>query len=95
MSRSSQYRLAIRAEGSTIGAWFAEVGTMTGAKLLATMSRDVAERWPDSFEAFKTAASVMFVHMQQLVEGGSVQAMQERPAPPSEIRAGQDTGSAS
>lgn len=81
--RSSLHRLAIRREGNTICAWFAEVGTMQDAKLLGTMAVPVAVRWPDVFEAFKAAMALALTHMVELVEG-EVGALEEREAPPAE-----------
>lgn len=86
-TKSSQYRLAIRAEGShTVAAYFAEHGTMSGALLLGTMSRDIAEKWPDTFEAWKTCMSIVVVHLVENVEGLQVVSLKEQQAPPSELK---------
>lgn len=83
-NRTSLYRLAIRRDGHTIAAYFAEQGTMENAQLIGTMSADVAERWPDTFEAFKTAMTVVLCHMVKLKEGKEIVSVSERPAPPAE-----------
>lgn len=82
--RNSKYRLAIRADGNMVCAYFAEIGTMENAKLVGTMARAAADVWPDTFEAFKTAMSVVVVHMVEAAEGQTVASLTERPAPPSE-----------
>lgn len=92
--RKALHRLAIRAEGNhTMCAYFAEQGTMANAKLIGTMSRELADACPDAFEAFKLAMSISLIYLIKVFEGATeVGCLEEHPAPPSERGGGRRGG---
>jgi hypothetical protein len=80
----SPYRLAIREDGATLCAYFAEHGTMENAKLLMTMSAAIAHAHKPAFDAFKAAALEAFRFMHTASGMPDFEEAKERPAPPVE-----------
>lgn len=52
MSDERPYRIAIRAEGTKVNAYWTRARTMDGAELVASINRDLCEQCPGMFNSF-------------------------------------------
>ncbi len=73
-------RMAIRAEGSFINAYWAPMDTLVGAELVASIRKDVCDRTPELFTAFVATVEIV-AHSLAAATGESVVGMQFRDAP--------------
>jgi len=81
------YRVAIRAEGEWVNAYWARTGTMEGAARIASISRELAECNPRMFESFRLLMEAASIELVRLRLDAQVSAVEVEPAPEHE-RAG-------
>jgi len=85
------YRIAIRAEGNMINAYWTRTGTMEGAELVACISRDVCDSSNALFEAFHALIEATSVELVRLRLGAHLRIMDiETTAAPERELAGRD-----
>lgn len=84
---SRPIRIAIRAEGASINAYLAQTGTMEGARVVASISREIAVL-PGVFDSFRATMELAITEAMKLHLGpGAVHSVETGQAPEHE-RAG-------
>lgn len=87
MGFDKPYRIAIRAEGPVINAYWARTGTMEGAEQVASINRELCDSEPKIFEGFQLLMKALSVELVRLRLGKTVDHIEVEPAPEHE-RAG-------
>jgi hypothetical protein len=78
------FRIAVRREGAMINAYVAEMGTMEGSLLLASINAAVCEQDPVMFDRFKRLCETAVRSMVRGI-GVEVARFQEMVPPPGEV----------
>lgn len=81
------YRIAIRAEGSMVNAYWARTETMEGAELVASISRELAESDRAIFDSFRLLMEACSIVLARVRLGAATTVVEVTPAPEHE-RAG-------
>ena len=74
------YRIAIRAEGAMVNAYWTRTESMDGAQLVASISRELCEAEWAMFSAFRMLMEAAAVELVRLRLGARVSAVEVTPA---------------
>ena len=75
------FRLAFRREGGMLNTYYARVGTMEGALLVASIKMSLIEARPDIFDRYKAIMTDALGAAVEAVSGGAVKLWSEQRAP--------------
>jgi hypothetical protein len=87
MERGMSLRLAFRSEGANVNCYIAELGTMEGAILIASMRKSLLQSVPGLFDLWMEDLRASLALATEEVLGVEMESFETRPAPQHE-RAG-------
>jgi hypothetical protein len=75
------YRIAIRAEGKFVNAYWTRSNTMQGAELIASIHRDIGDANSEAFQGFRMLMEVVAVILGERATGQKVESVEIHDAP--------------